>query len=75
MSSKGIMPGWGNWVVNGNGPTSAWEPVRRAWSDDFPLLGGPEQRDLGGALGLHARWAARCGPRPCEARPAPRSVP
>jgi hypothetical protein len=41
MSSKHSMPGWGDWVVNGYGSTSACEPVSRACRADFPEFGGP----------------------------------
>ena len=34
-----LLPG--TTIVNGYGPTSAWEPVRRACRADFPEFGGP----------------------------------
>ena len=41
MSSNGIMPGSGYWVVNGYGATCALDPVSRACSEDLPALGAP----------------------------------
>ena len=46
------MPGSGNWVVNGYGATWACEPVRRACSADFPVLGGPISASCAAPWGL-----------------------
>ncbi len=41
ISSWGIMPGSGYWVVKGYGATCAFDPVSRTCSEDLPELGGP----------------------------------
>src|SRR5215470_15243537 len=61
MSSWGIMPGSGCWVVNGYAATWAPEPVSTACSEDLPTFGGP----------MRASWAAPSGRTTKDGPPRP----
>src|SRR5262245_14336640 len=58
MSRWGSIPGWADWVVNGNGPTAACDPVSRSCSADFPEFGGPSNATCPAPSG----WTTWAGP-------------